>query len=268
MPPPDDPELLAAALAAAGQLRECVAAVHNLEHLVTSISVGPQVLTQVIPDVAHHLRSFEATLDSGLGLVTNFGIEMSGQDRALVCAPAQQNVGELLELLGQMSDESVTAKRRLGLERSLGKILPVLVTTVAHVELLLEACQAGSAEMTVLELLTSLPERGSDRPHRPVSVGGSGLERLVCVPPRVILKALSAWSANALAHGGPNGGLLVGGGPLEVEFSVAEIERPQLVARFPVFSPASYTEIVVGAVLRPLGGSIRQHALGFGVVHE
>jgi len=259
---PDDREVL---LAASGQLRECVAAAGNLEHLVGSLSVGPQVLSQVIPDVARQLRDFDQFLAQALDSVIELGIGISGPDRLAVCAPAAQSVDALLAHLEQLAAEPVTAKARLGLERALSQVLPVLASVAAHVDLLLDACQAGPAEMSVQELLTSIPERGSERPFRPVPVGGHALERLVSVPPRVALKSIAAWSAGVFARQPAHWGLFIHGDDATVQFSMRSIVDPALVVRLPDFVAAPYGQLVVEAALRPFGASVSEQVLSFPV---
>lgn len=260
---PDDREVL---LAASGQLRECVAAAGNLEHLVGSLSVGPQVLSQVIPDVARQLRDFDGVLARALDSVIQLGVGISGPDRQAICSPAAQSVGELLAHLERLSFESVTAKSRLGLERTLSLVLPVLSSVAAHIDLLLDACQSAPAEMSIQELLTSIPERGSERPFRPVPVGGHDLERVVSIPPRVALKSIAAWSAAVFARQPAEWGLYLHGDDTILRLSLQPITDPVLVVRLPDFVTAPYGPLVVEAALRPFGGQVSEQVLSFPVV--
>jgi len=262
---PDDREVL---LAASGQLRECVAAAGNLEHLVSSLSVGPQVLSHIIPDVARQLRDFDDVLARALDSVIELGVRILESDRQAICSPAAQSVGELLVELQRLSLEPVTAKSRLGLERTLGKVLPVLSSVAAHIDLLLDACQSGPAEMSIHELLTSIPERGSERPFRPVPVGGVELGRMVSIPPRVALKSIAAWSSGTFARQSADYGLFIDGDETTVQFSLRSIANPVLVVRLPEFVSAPYGPLVVEAALRPFGAQVSEQVLSFPVTGQ
>ena len=255
--------LVPSALVAAGQLRECVAAARNLEHLVASLTVGPQVLSHVIPDVAEALGEYPAVLERAIACTDERGIDLSLSEREALIGTSGQRVSELLSLLAEVAEAPIHARARLSLERKLAQVVPVLVTATAHVELLLEICQAEPAELSVYELLTSMPERGSDRPHRPIFVQGSGLDSVVSVPPRVALKILSAWVSSR--PGGDAGEVALGvrneGGG--VIFTIETSVRSDLQVRLPVFFPSPHTRMVLGAALRPYRGHVSDLGLIF-----
>jgi hypothetical protein len=120
--------------------------------------------------------------------------------------------------------------------------------------------------MSVQELLTSIPERGSERPFRPVPVGGHDLERVVSVPPRVALKSIAAWSAAVFARQSADWGLYLHGDETTLLFSLQPIVEPLLVVRLPEFVTAPYGPLVVEAALRRFGGQVSEQVLSFPVV--
>lgn len=261
MPARFDSDLVPISLGIAGQLRECLAAAQNLEHLVAALTVGPQVLAQVIPDVAAALSGLGVVFVRAKECVGQSGIVLSDQDLAFFCGPAMKKVRELLDVLAGLTGAPVHAKGRLDLERRLSKFMPVLVTAVAHFELLLEVAQVAPAVMSVRELLTSIPDRGSDRPHRPVLVDGQGLDCLVSIPPRVALKSLSAWASALEGAGSTAVGLVVRGEAERVRFSVGSVTQASFEVRLPVFFSAPHTPVVVRVVLQPYGGEIVEQEL-------
>jgi hypothetical protein len=253
----------AAPLGAIGQLRECVAAARNLEQLVSASKVGPQVLAHVVPDVARQLGEFAPVLIEILRYVTEAGVPLTDEERAVMVESPAEKVSELLVDLNALTATPIHAKVRLALERELLRLVPNLDSSLAHCELLLDSCQSAPSEMTIRELLTSIPERGSDRPYRPIAIGGEGLERLVTLSPRVALKLISAWMSTFSDEQPEITGLLVQADDREASFTIQFGLRSGPVARLPVFPPASYTSLVVAAVLRPYGGKTSGSSLIF-----
>lgn len=251
-----DPDLHPISLGIVGQLRECMAAARNLEHLVASRTVGPQVLAQVIPDVATALCGLREVFARAKECVVHSGIALSDDELTAFSGAAIKQVSRLLDLMRTLSEAPVHAKTRLELERRLGKTMPVLVTAVAHFELLLEVTQVAAAEMNVHDLLTSIPDRGSERPYRPILVDGQGLDSVVTIPPRIALKSLSAWVAGRVEIGSTDLGLVVRAGDKQVRFSVGKVTQASIVVLLPVFFAAPHTSRVVRVVLQSYGGDI------------
>ncbi len=252
--------LVAEALVAAGQLRECVAAVRNLEHLVASLTVGRQVLAHVIVDVAHALTDFSVVIEGALKCCRQAGMLLSSDEQDALVGPPQQCVEALLKALSQSVSSPIHAKSRLALERRLARDVPVIVAAVAHLDLLLDIVQAESTDMSVLELLTSMPQRGSQRPHRPVSIRGDGLASIVSIPPRVGVGILSVW-VSAVAAGinvpkreAEDLGLVIRKREEEVEFACETHVFSNLVVRLPVFFPSKQSRVLLDVSLRPFGG--------------
>jgi len=263
VPPDPDHHFAPSALAAAGQLRECVAAARNLEHLAGSLSVGPQVLAHVVPDVATMLGEYPKLVNEALRCAQVLGVELSEAEQQAVVGESLERVQDLLVFLSSLAASNVHAKSRLILERKLARVVPLLVTAVAHAELILDLAQSEPAEMSIFELLTSMPQRGSDRPHQPISVRGEGLDRMVSVAPRVGLKLLSAWVSSVTRVQIEPWGLNIHADDRQATFSVGPGAVDGFVVRLPVFFPSPLTLRVVAAALRAYSGEIMQTSLIF-----
>lgn len=246
------------ALAALGKLRERLAAVRNLEHLISSRSVGPKVLVQVAPDVAGMLGLWDeivATL--GERVAAGLGLE-AGRFTSLLSL-GRAEVHALLRALHEQTSSLSQARSRLVMERVLNESMPALHAAVAHWELLVEATRTHSVSMSVGELLSSSPDKGSERPYRPLKVSG-GLDGLhVSLPPRAALSCLAA-----LGSIDPHLGLRVtSGGDSQVRFSFESVRDVQLVAQLPVFPTSSHVRLIVAAALAPHQGVVDQAGVSF-----
>lgn len=249
----------AAVLAAVGQVRECLAAARNLEHLVSSISVGPKVLLQVLPDVAQLLARFP---DAVKGLLHSLEPRMmlTSEQRDELSRIAALELAELGATFRRLEGERLQARQRLELERQLRLAVPLIVSAVAHCELLVEAVTAAALCSSLRDLLSVVSERRSDRPWRRVPIAGD-LDGVMClVPPRTALLALSAYAshgADAADFGSSPTLLFSQRGPedgLVVEVSWTENQPTPHAASLPIFFPHSVTPWVVGAALRVHGG--------------
>lgn len=243
------------ALAALGKMRERLAAVQNLEHLVASRTVGPKLLGQVAPDVAGMLglwpeiaRGLSERLASGLGLELS---RLVG-----VCSLGQVEVTRLLETLKTTGGGMIQAKARLVLERRIRETLPALQAAVAHFELLVEGTGTLSVAMSVGELLSSSPDTGSERPYLPVRVVGELESLFVALPPRFGLSSLAAFGATTSGWGRELGLVVQGASEGRVEFSVAPVAPEVKVTQMPAFPAGKETLSAVEAALGPHGGTI------------
>jgi hypothetical protein len=178
--------VIAEAVGYLGSLREALAALRNLEQLLASVSVGPKVLSQLVPEMAAELPAWK---ESVVRLVDLAEAEL--QPEASL-RPFERFLFERLERVHEPMRDArppITAKVRLALERGLRSVVPEFATAVEHLELLVEAMTLGRVTVSFEEMLHSRPEAGSDRPHRTLLLRGD-LAMLVDIPARVALRAL------------------------------------------------------------------------------
>jgi len=247
------------ALAALGKLRERIAAARNLEHLVGSRTVGPKVLAQVVPDVRESLRdwnecAFELAEHVGKGLAIEqcelrplFTLDRDAIE-ALCCT---------LESVG---DGPVAAKARLNVERELRQHIPALAKAMEHWEILVEALRGSGVPMSVAELLSSSPERTTDRPMRSVWLVGATEELEVSVPPRTGLFCIAALASTLAAPNEPLS-LRVSRGPQGVQMSFSPgvaSDESKVSVRVPLFSHSPITREVIQSALRIHSGKVDQ----------
>src|SRR5690606_26108920 len=104
------------ALGALGKLRECVAAVRNLEHLVASRDIGAKVLRRVVPEVASELQPFSQAL-SEMDILLREALSLPPESISSLFATAQNAAKHLLDELMASASSPFNAKGRLALER-------------------------------------------------------------------------------------------------------------------------------------------------------
>ncbi len=219
------------------------------------------MLGQILPDVARSLDAFPDAVGRSIVSARHFGFELSPEEESGLAGSGLRRLSDLSATLRSLEGGPILARSRLAVEHQLAQVMPSLVTSVAHIEMLLEVCQSGPSEMSVFELLTSMPDRGTERPYRPISVARDGLGTLVYLSPRVALRLLSAWLSASIEGAPGEQGLVVATGASTVMFSLVPHVDSDLVIRLPLFSADHHTSLVLGAALRPLGGFLLEKSL-------
>ncbi len=175
-------------LGAFGGLREALAGLRNLEHLLASVQVGPKLLAHVLPELKANSADWKG---DALGLVHHAEREFSSAGSLGQFELHLSNLfDEIATVLDAIDAEAVSAKTRLALERDVRRLVPMLVTSIEHLEILVETTFAKGVPLSLAELLSSKPDIGSDRPYRPVFVDGDAASIEVVLPARVLLRAL------------------------------------------------------------------------------
>ncbi|HEX7668743.1 MAG TPA: hypothetical protein VF395_04130, partial [Polyangiaceae bacterium] len=197
-----DPRLAAAS----GVMRDTVGAIHNLQHLLGSVRVGPKALARVVPDV--HASCRPMILAAGEMIEAARNGPLSGPVREL----GELVVGRMAELestLGQTSKSAFRASDRLSLETALASVVRDLDGALELVELMVEASATGRVPVAVSDVIRESANRldtGSGRGRRlRVTFAAPGSAVLVRVNPRLALRLF----AFAVAIPGSKDGVVV-----------------------------------------------------------
>jgi hypothetical protein len=252
-----EPHLLSQqALGVLGKLRECVAAVRNLEHLVASRDIGAKVLKRVVPEVAAELEPFSLALGE-MDLLLQEALALPSQSLSSLFSSAQNAATRFISELLARANSPFNAKGRLALEREIQKCIAPVSSALFQVELLVDAASSTGVRMTIDELLTSHPDSTNPRPRRTILVVGDAAQLEVTIPAKVGLRCLSMVASHLESSGLPCGGLEVTtrGGRHLLRF----IERPLPGARkieIPVYPHTPQSLTTVSAALQRFGGAL------------
>jgi hypothetical protein len=202
MPAPSSRSLDPRLVAASGVMRDTVGALHNFQHLLGSVRVGPKALARVVPDVR-----------ASAGPMIAAARELVLGARALGGAPSMAELGQLVivrmtELEKALSDaarSSLRASDRLRLEAIVTSAVRDLDGALELVELMVEASASGSVPVDVMDVIRESgvrPDTGSGRGRR-IHLVVTPLPGPVAVRvnPRVALR-LAAFAAAIVAGGG------------------------------------------------------------------
>jgi len=180
-------------------MRDTVGAIHNLQHLLGSMRVGPKALARVIPDV-HASCAPMITAARDLVATARVRVESAascGEIAELVIA----RMRELERALEHAKGGSLKASDHLMLESTVGRVVKDLDGSLELVELLVEASATGRVPVDVTDVVResgSRPDTGSGRGRRiRVSIDGPPEPVLVRVNPRLALR-LFAFSVAAV----------------------------------------------------------------------
>lgn len=175
-------------LGSLGSLREALAALRNLEHLLGSVQVGPKVLAQVLPELeasaagwsreASRLLAYFRERSEGEAEITEFDDF------------TRRSFADFSRVLARSRASTASAKTRLTLERDVRRLVPLFASAFDHLELLVDATWAPELPLNLRELLVSRPELGGDKPDRPLPLVGEAERIEVNLPARVALRAL------------------------------------------------------------------------------
>src|SRR5260221_7350975 len=155
-----DPRLAAIS----GVMRDTVGGIHNLQHLLGSVRVGPKGLAGVIPFVH---ASCGPMIDSEGGLARGAG---GGTESATKLSELVTNrMRELQAVLGKAGGEALRASDRLHLEAALLETVRDLDGALELIELMVEASATGSVPVDVTDVIRESTVRldtGSGRGRR------------------------------------------------------------------------------------------------------
>jgi hypothetical protein len=180
-----DPRLAAAS----GVMRDTIGAIHNLQHLLGSVRVGPKALARVVPDVHASCRPMilaaREMIEAASGGLLGGPVGELGE---LVAG----RMGELENTLGQMSRSAFRASDRLSLETALTAVVRDLDGALELVELMVEASATSRVPVAVSDVIRESANRidtGSGRGRRlKVTFAAPGSAALVRVNPRLALR--------------------------------------------------------------------------------
>lgn len=230
-------------LARLGQLREALASLRNVEHLLSSVQIGPKVLHDVLPELEASASSWGSDASELLRYC-----EASGGDPNLLVGFEEflrELFAEFSRELAEASRTMMTAKARLSLERGVRKMVPVAATALEHLELLVEATGARGVALSLRELLLSRPDIGSERPYLPVPISGETESLEVRLPARVALRALGG----LLGQVDSGSGLSVESLGDRCRLTVVPALRGEMTAHFPILPSLPETSRVVAHAL-------------------
>lgn len=181
-------------------MRDTVGAIHNLQHLLGSVRVGPKALARVVPDMHASCGPMIVAARDMIDATRGGALGISGQQLgALVVG----RMGELEGTLGRVSESAFRASDRLSLERALISVVRDLDGALELVELMVEASATGRVPVAVTDVIRESANRfdtGSGRGRRlRVTFSTPGSAVLVRVNPRLALRLFAF--AVALAAG-------------------------------------------------------------------
>jgi hypothetical protein len=199
MGPPSSRSVDPRLASASGVMRDTVGAIHNLQHLLGSVRVGPKALARVIPDVhASCGPMIVAAGDLVLGAASR-GIGAESVKRLGELVTTRMN--QLAEALGSAKKGALRASDRLHLETAIAEGVKDLDGSLELVELMVEASASGSVPVDVMDVLRETAIRadtGSGRGRR-LRVTHTAPEHpiLVRVNPRLAVRLLAFAAAIA-----------------------------------------------------------------------
>jgi hypothetical protein len=186
--------------AASGVMKDTVGGIHNLQHLLGSVRVGPKGLARVVPDVHASCNPMIVAARDLVAAAHNGPLGSTVEDLgALVVS----RMSELESTLGRVSGSAFRASDRLNLENTLVAVVRDLDGALELVELMVEASATSRVPVAMTDVIresANRPDTGSGRGRRlRVTFLGPPASVLVRVNPRLALR-LFAFAA-ALAAG-------------------------------------------------------------------
>lgn len=185
-------------------MRDTVGGIHNLQHLLGSVKVGPKALARVIPFVHAACEPLIASAgelprDAGerLGSADSFE-ELSGL--------VTRRMRELERVLGETRREALRASDRLRLEAAISATVKDLDGALELIELMVEATALGRVPVDVTDVIresTVRQDTGSGRGRRvDLTFEEPGRPISVLVNPRLALRLVGFAAAIATGRDG------------------------------------------------------------------
>jgi hypothetical protein len=195
-----DPRLAATS----GVMRDTVGGIHNLQHLLGSVKVGPKALARVIPFVHASCAPLIASAsDLPRDAMTWLGKCASFEDLSSLVT---RRMREIEAVLGDARGEALRASDRLRLEAAISGTVRDLDGALELIELMVEATATGRVPVDVTDVIresTVRQDTGSGRgrrvdlsyeePNRPIAV---------LVNPRLALRLVGFAAAIATGRDG------------------------------------------------------------------
>jgi hypothetical protein len=171
-------------------MRDTVGAIHNLQHLLGSVKVGPKALSRVLPDVH---ASCNPMIDAVKDLVAASRVRAEGVPSSTELASlVVTRMEELEQALNQATAGALRASDRLNLESAVNRVVKDLDGALELVELVVEASATGRVPVDVTDVVresANRPDTGSGRGRRVrVSFTVPPAPILVRVNPRLALR--------------------------------------------------------------------------------
>ncbi len=169
-------------------MRDALAGLSNLDHLLRSMKVGPKALEQAIPAVLSGIkpctRAAEELLDTLRRHANDAGVDALNELHAYL----GERLVELTTGLTDACEQRLSARRRLQLESLVGRRLPELEAARDLLDVLLECMWAPSLPLPLADLLGDAlsADFGSGIPQFRATVGGDLDIVEVDVPPGVL----------------------------------------------------------------------------------
>jgi hypothetical protein len=204
-----DPRLAAAS----GVMRDTLGAIHNLQHLLGSVRVGPKGLSRVIPDVH---ASCAPMIGAAHELVAGVSARLPSVESAVALGELViRRMQELEASLDHAKKSAFRASDRLHLETDIAGAVRDLDGALELVELLVEASASGSVPVDVTDVIRETAVRadaGSGRRRIQVAFLNPAEPIAVRVNPRLALRLVALGVAlSATRDGGVHVGIEPGG---------------------------------------------------------
>jgi hypothetical protein len=195
-----DPRLAATS----GMMRDTVGGIHNLQHLLGSVKVGPKALARVIPFVH---ASCEPLIASAGELPRDAGARLgSAESFEDLSALVTKRMRELVRVLGETRKEALRASDRLHLEAAISATVKDLDGALELIELMVEATATGRVPVDVTDVIresTVRQDTGSGRGRRvDLTFEEPGHPISVLVNPRLALRLVGFAAAIATGRDG------------------------------------------------------------------
>jgi hypothetical protein len=195
-----DPRLAATS----GMMRDTMGGIHNLQHLLGSVKVGPKALARVIPFVH---ASCAPLIASAGELPRDASVRLGECDSFEdLSSLVTRRMRELESVLGDTRREALRASDRLRLEASLSVTVRDLDGALELIELMMEATATGRVPVDVTDVIresTVRMDTGSGRGRRvELSFEEPSEPIAVLVNPRLALRLVGFAAAIATGRDG------------------------------------------------------------------
>ncbi|HVU06125.1 MAG TPA: hypothetical protein VHE30_30450 [Polyangiaceae bacterium] len=251
-----DPRLAAAS----GVMRDTVGAIHNLQHLLGSVKVGPKALARVVPDVQ---------ASSGPMIVAADEMHRAAESGALGSTSARElselvksRMEDISRALTKIALSAFRASDRLTLEQALAPVVRDLDGALELVELFTESTATGRVPVALSDVIresASRPDTSSGRGRRVRVTTSADGGTLVRVNPRLALRLFSFAVALGPHKDGVHAEAGISGGAATLTLSPPSQPGPSLLVATPALIDlsrkcASEVAVLSGASLAAEGG--------------
>ncbi len=185
-------------------MRDTVGGIHNLQHLLGSVKVGPKALVRVIPFVH---ASCAPLIASAVDLSRDASAKLGSSDAFDELSElVTRRLHELEAALGEAKGEALRASDRLRLEQAISATVRDLDGALELIELMVEATATGRVPVDVTDVIresTVRQDTGSGRGRRvELSFDEPSEPIAVLVNPRLALRLVGFAAAIATGRDG------------------------------------------------------------------